>query len=360
MLERIIVLTALEVEYNAVYHYLTELETDEHDSGTDFEIGTMPGCPWRVAMAELGPGNLGAAVVATQAIGRYSPRAVLMVGIAGSLVPDKVKQGDVVIGTKTYWYHSAKHDHERILARPDSWPSSHRLLQRAMTVVRRRPWGEAGFEVHRKPIASGEVVLNSAQTPLSLQLRSTYNDAVAIEMESAGLSKAAHAFKVDTLTIRGISDLADGHKHDADAAGWQKVAAENAATVARWLISNLDTTVTQISDYIGRPPPESLDRLRQRVDRFVTGVEEVSNEMGAMSLSMAATRLGELRDRILEDLTDVEKHLGPVEPEQDVTRRAALSSLRRDVRGIVGGLADAAVRAKAPTLPGRVSQLYSP
>ncbi|MGI5269231.1 5'-methylthioadenosine/S-adenosylhomocysteine nucleosidase [Nonomuraea sp. CA-218870] len=184
MPEQIIVLTALEVEYNAVYQHLTELETDEHESGTTFEIGTMRGCPWQVVMAELGPGNLGAAVVTTQAIQRYSPRAVLMVGIAGSLAPDKVKQGDVVIGTKTYWYHSAKHEGERVLARPDSWPGSHRLLQRAKVVTRRKPWGQARFGVHTKPIASGEVVLNSADSSLKDQLRFHYNDAVAIEMES--------------------------------------------------------------------------------------------------------------------------------------------------------------------------------
>ncbi|MDA0635343.1 5'-methylthioadenosine/S-adenosylhomocysteine nucleosidase [Nonomuraea sp. MCN248] len=363
MPEQIIVLTALEVEYNAVYQHLTELETDEHESGTTFEIGTMHGCPWQVVIAELGPGNLGAAVVTTQAIQRFSPRAVLMVGIAGSLAPDKVKQGDVVIGTKTYWYHSAKHEGERVLARPDSWPGSHRLLQRAKVVTRRRPWGQARFGVHTKPIASGEVVLNSAESPLKNQLRFHYNDAVAIEMESAGLSNAAHVSKIDALTIRGISDLADGFKHDADADGWQQTAADNAATVARWLIrliSDIDTTVTSISDYIGRPTPESLARLQRRVAFFVTSVGEISTRTGTISLSMAATRLGELRDRILEDLTDVENHLGPVEPEQDVIRRAALFSLRQDVPAIVAGLADATIRAKAYTLNDRVSRLHSP
>jgi hypothetical protein len=87
--------------------------------------------------------------------------------------------------------------------------------------------------VHFAPVASGEVVLNSRDTPLARQLYEHYNDAAAIEMESAGVAQAAHLNRsVPMLTVRGISDKADGLKHEADAAGGQPEAAARAALVA--------------------------------------------------------------------------------------------------------------------------------
>jgi hypothetical protein len=82
---------------------------------------------------------------------------------------------------------------------------------------------------HFKPIASGDVVRDSRETPLAEHLRRHYNDAVAIEMESAGAAEAAHNNDVPLLAIRGISDKADGSKQSTDKAGWQNTAADNAA-----------------------------------------------------------------------------------------------------------------------------------
>jgi nucleoside phosphorylase len=97
--------------------------------------------------------------------------------------------------------------------------------------------------VHFKPVASGEVVLTATGTPLVSWLRDSHDDAAAIEMESAGIAHAAHLNRsIPSLTIRGVSDHADALKHDADMAGWQRVAAENAAAftvalIARFLVS---------------------------------------------------------------------------------------------------------------------------
>ena len=96
--------------------------------------------------------------------------------------------------------------------------------------------------MHVKPIASGEVLLNSPAAPLAEQLdrgglrellRRHYNDAAAIEMESAGAIKAAQLNDdLPFLAIRGISDRADGTKRgDADQE-LQPMAAAHAAAFA--------------------------------------------------------------------------------------------------------------------------------
>lgn len=95
-----------------------------------------------------------------------------------------------------------------------------------------------------KPIAAGEIVLNSRDSALREQLDRHYNDADAIEMEGAGVAHAGHLNEsLPVLTIRGISDKADGEKRSADRAGWQAAAARNAAAFGVTLIDQLPPRV---------------------------------------------------------------------------------------------------------------------
>lgn len=95
--------------------------------------------------------------------------------------------------------------------------------------------------MHLKPILAGEVVVDSRESRLYRFVREHYNDAVAVEMEGAGLATAAHASgAVPSMVVRGISDLAGGGKAASDAAGWQEQAAAHAAAFAVQLLVTLD------------------------------------------------------------------------------------------------------------------------
>jgi hypothetical protein len=105
-------------------------------------------------------------------------------------------------------------------------------------------------------VAAGEIVLNSRDTPLAYQLKQNYNDAAAIEMESAGAAAAAHlSSSVPVLTIRGISDKADDRKSLSDAAGLQPVAAAHAAAFTAGLLKILAPSGQETLDALlaGRP-----------------------------------------------------------------------------------------------------------
>jgi hypothetical protein len=158
-----------------------------------------------------------------------------------------VKLGDVVVATRVYAYHGGKEDDDGFASRPRVWEAGHGLLQLARHLNQTGEWvrwlperdRDGPPRLHFKPIAAGEVVLNSRASALAVQLRRTYSDAAAIEMESAGAASAGHLGLLPVLTVRGISDLADGNKYAADASGSQPAAAANAAAFAVALIHQL-------------------------------------------------------------------------------------------------------------------------
>jgi nucleoside phosphorylase len=239
----VVVLTALDLEYEAMLAHLVDVEARSHSAGTIFEIGHLASDTMPVAVAVIGTGTAGAAALAERAMDEFDPKVVLVVGIAGAL-KNFFNLADVVVATKVYGIHGGKDNDDGFRARPEAWAAPHQLEQVARYVARNGLWTPPTRRngrrkpprVHFKPIASGEVVLNSRQSPLAQQLDRNYNDAAAIEMESAGAAKAGQLRSRPTLTIRGISDKADGAKHAADKAGWQPIAAASAAAFAAALI----------------------------------------------------------------------------------------------------------------------------
>ena len=93
----VVILTALDLEFQAVAKLLTDLHP-QSKKDTIFEVGTVPGTKCRVALAETGKGNAVASFVTEQAIDLFSPVALLFVGVAGAL-RDSASLGDVVVAT---------------------------------------------------------------------------------------------------------------------------------------------------------------------------------------------------------------------------------------------------------------------
>jgi adenosylhomocysteine nucleosidase len=235
----IVVLAALELEYAAVHAHLTGLDTFTDINGTRYETGEIRNGRCRVALALTGPGNLAAATLATRAVTRFRPKALVFVGVAGGLAHD-VAVGDVVVATRVHDYQGGKETAGGFLARPRSWPLTHALEQDARAVARGGTWASllprdtiAVPAVHFKPIVSGDVVLDTRDGSVAGIIAEHYNDAVAIDMESAGVAEAAHHNDFHrVITVRAISDLADGTKRAADTAGWQRRAVTHAAAFA--------------------------------------------------------------------------------------------------------------------------------
>jgi 8-oxo-dGTP diphosphatase len=232
----IVILTAMNLEYSAVRARLSGITAHTHPMGTRFEVGHLSGC--RVALALAGKGNQSAAVLAERAAAEFSPAAVIFVGVAGALQPH-LGLGDVVVATHVYAYHGATSEGGGITARPRTWELSHRVhqiaahLERTGDWARELPGSSPPPRVHFGPVAAGEIAHYSAVSDERQWLREHYSDAVAVEMEAAGVAQAGHLNDaLPTIMVRGVSDYADGSKSATDDAGWQPRAAANAAAFA--------------------------------------------------------------------------------------------------------------------------------
>jgi nucleoside phosphorylase len=242
----VVIMTALELEYGAVRARLADLRPISHPAGTLFEIGVLPGSQRPVALSAAGEGNQTAAIVAERAAAMFAPRALLFVGIAGALADD-IALGDVVVATRVYSYHGGRDQADGFKVRPRAWDASHELEQRARYVSRLGGWapalaaaGDREPSVHFRPIAAGEVVLTARDSGYASLIERYYNDAVAVEMEGAGVLRAAHLNNsLPALVIRGISDRANADKATLERAGWQNVAAANATAFALSLVTYL-------------------------------------------------------------------------------------------------------------------------
>ena len=239
----IVILTAMNLEYRAVRAQLSDVTAHVHPMGTRFEVGHLDGC--RVALALTGKGNQSAAVIAERAAAEFAPAAVIFVGVAGALQPH-VGLGDVVVATHVYAYQGATSEDGGITARPRTWELSHRVhqiaahLERTGDWARQLPGGPQPPRVHFGPVAAGEIAHYSAASGARQWLREHYNDAVAVEMEAAGIAQAGHLNDaLPTIMVRGISDYADESKSATDDAGWQPRAAASAAAFAAALATVL-------------------------------------------------------------------------------------------------------------------------
>lgn len=326
----VVVLTALNLEYNAVRCRLSDPRVQRHKHGTRYEIGELPGAGGRIALALTGKGNPAAGVLAERAIQQFSPAAVLFVGVAGALW-DTPPLGDVVMATHVCAYHGGTSEDDGLKARPRVWETDHGLLQLAAHVGRHGDWadgtGASPPKAHFGVIAAGEIVQNSRISREAAWLRQHYNDALAIEMEGAGVAQAGHLSGSPVGIVRGISDRADGTKNTGNDENWQPRAAANAAAFAVRLAAEL-------LNEGGTASMAGQDESDHKVNLFATGtvgiqaggdvtgssVRITAPQHGSSSMDLPA-ELAALRDRL-----DLERSAGNLDAETYEAARTELEA----------------------------------
>lgn len=339
---RAVILTALQVEFNAIRAHLTEIREEVH-KGTVYERGMFSGNAgtWEVGIVEVGAGNDSAAFEAERAITRFEPGVVFFVGIAGGLKDASV--GDVVAATRVYGYESGRA--EKIFKpRPDVGNSSYAMVQRARAAARGEDWkrriiGEPPAQSLRAfvgPMAAGEKVIAAIESDLYQFIKQHYGDSLAVEMEGRGFLEATHANpQVNALIVRGISDLIN-NKSDLDDAVRQEMAARHASAFAFEVLSKLESI----------PSAEIIS-----ADTSVAPVAEILSEPAGGILTSTAETAGPPASPVIflgrdEEMTELKRRLGILRDEQSSGPVQVLTA----VRGWpgIGKTAAATVLAREP------------
>ncbi|MDH6579088.1 5'-methylthioadenosine/S-adenosylhomocysteine nucleosidase [Kitasatospora sp. MAP5-34] len=286
----VVILTALNLEYQAVRQRLADPQVHRHERGTRFEVGSVRGTSCNVALGLTSKGNHSAAVIAERAIQEFSPVAVLFVGVAGALW-DTTRLGDVVMASHVYAYHGGTSEDDGLKARPRVWEAPHGISQLASHLARLNDWAdpapghEDAPQVRFGAIAAGEIVQNSRISAEAKWIRRHYNDALAIEMEAAGVAQAGHLNGAPVAIVRGISDRADGTKNSAEDRNWQPKAAANAAAFATRLAVELLGEQEETA-----MPRDDRVRSTDQLDRHVSNTAHNST-VGVMAGSVTGSNV---------------------------------------------------------------------
>jgi len=245
-MKKILFVTALQLEFDAVKSFLTDVKPVKHpETGTYYDKGIfINNNSCEVFIVEAGAGNTRAAEETSRAISFFKPDYVFFIGVAGGI--KDVALGDVVASTKVIGYEMGKAD-DVFKPRSDVFQSSYELEQLAKYVKREAQW-KSNLTTNPNsfvaPIAAGEKVVSSTRTETYKQLKMNVSDALAVEMEGAGFLQAVRVHSTEGIVIRGISDLLE-YKEEADNSGSQPIAANNAAAFAFQMVTEL----IKIKDY---------------------------------------------------------------------------------------------------------------
>jgi len=191
-----------------------------------------------IVMCLLGMGRVQAVVATADAIRRWHPRYIMLVGIAGGLAARNVQIGDILISDQVVDYELQKLTPEGPEVRWDVQRADPRLLNACNNflvsswhklITTKRP-GQGSPKCHVGPIASGDKVI--AFRDILARYQDVWPKLLGVEMEAAGAATAAFqsSDRPGFFMVRAVSDLADENKSSSNVKKWRSYACDAAAS----------------------------------------------------------------------------------------------------------------------------------
>ena len=196
-------ISAMEEEI-ILFHQRSEIAETVQVAGIDFHIGLLEGR--NVVIVRSGIGKVNAAVATQILVDRFGVRAVIISGLAGSLVPT-LKRGDVVVSNIV-----VQHDVDLTSfgRRAGEIPDVSRLLEADAALVHAAAEAfercndkGAGQRLLVGTIATGDVFVSDPSKSRWLQREF---GAVAAEMEGGAVGQVCRMNGIPFVAIRVISD----------------------------------------------------------------------------------------------------------------------------------------------------------
>lgn len=241
-----VIITPLEEEREAMLNHLGNPKRlpPSNDDIRVYYPATVPvvftdgtNSQYKVVVTDLlGMGRVEAANAVGDAVRRWKPKFVLLVGIAGGLAKAGVKVGDVLISEQIADYELQKLTVEKTEIRWSVHRASPALLAAArqlrpadwQPLVRESRPQPGEPQRHSGPICTGDKVVANG---LLNEYREIWTKLIGVEMEAGGVASAAFqaASAPGFFMMRGVSDLADPDKGNAQTESWRTYACDVAA-----------------------------------------------------------------------------------------------------------------------------------
>lgn len=170
-------------------------------------FGAFTTVVFRTNMGSLGAG--GSALSINDAIKKWNPRVLILLGIAFGMSRKNHQAGDVLVANNVIPYELQRIGKQKIF-RCSKVPSSTSLLDRFQKVLEWRfvrP-DDTLCKRYVGPILSGEKLVDNIDFKNSLQ--NEYPDAIGGEMEGSGLWSAADRNRKEWIIVKGVCDWGDG------------------------------------------------------------------------------------------------------------------------------------------------------
>jgi adenosylhomocysteine nucleosidase len=176
-------------------------------AGCEIYTGTLNGV--EVALLKSGIGKVSAAMGTALLLERCRPDFIINTGSAGGLAAS-LKVGDIVVSDEVR-YHDADvtafgYEPGQMAGCPAAFPADGKLIAAAERCI-----SQLNLHAVRGLVVSGDAFINGAE-PLA-RIRTTFPQAIAVEMEATAIGHVCHQFATPFVVIRAISDVADQESH---------------------------------------------------------------------------------------------------------------------------------------------------
>ena len=209
-----------------------------------------------VAVQAHGMGQLNAAIVTNDVITDFSPKVILLVGIAAGIA-DEVQLGDIVVSGQVIDYELGKLTEGGFRPNHPTYQSNsgvlyelkeYRAEEWKQKIMSSRPDGRTDRtpRVHVGDIFCGNKVVANQQ--VVSDLKKHFRGVIALEMESAGIAALLNQRESPPhfAMIKAICDRADGTKDDR----WQQYAADAAAAFTLSFLESFELDVGSFDYHI--------------------------------------------------------------------------------------------------------------
>ncbi|MEU8116922.1 helix-turn-helix domain-containing protein [Micromonospora sp. NPDC048947] len=241
-----LVVTAVELEHTEVLNRLVNVER-VRTSDIWMVRGEVLGdhINWTVYLARAGMGNATSAALVGLAARDLHANLVAFVGTAAGLKPAEHSHLDVVVGSRIHNPYAGKQvptvSGSMLLGRDKTYVVPAPLVALVNACIADSKWTPSARSQHYNanqahayvtPIVSVEAVQVDPDGPVMREIRSRFQDAAALDMESFGLAAGSDIHDLPVLAVRGLSDFV-GDKAEAGNDDLQPRAAGNAASLLR-------------------------------------------------------------------------------------------------------------------------------